>query len=173
MWKPIQGFEGLYEVSDGGRIRALRGKTPRLLKINKTVAGYPHVGLVKCRESAKKRHWYSVHRLVAAAFIGPCPDGYVVNHKDENKANNAVSNLEYVTRRENNIFGSRIDHIASLTRKPVIRIGKDGGLKAYKWAGDAAKEFGCSISCIQRAALGLAKTAKGYYWKYASTKEVR
>lgn len=173
MWKPIQGFEGLYEVSDGGRVRTLRGKTPRILNINKTVAGYPHVGLVKKGESAKKRHWYSVHRLVAAAFIGPCPEGYVVNHKDENKANNAVSNLEYVTRLENNTFGSRIDRIANLTRKPVVRIGKDGGLKIYKWAGDAAKELGCSISCIQRAALGLAKTAKGYYWKYASTKEVR
>lgn len=172
MWKPIQGFEGLYEVSDGGRVRSLRGKTPRILNINKTVAGYPHVGLVRLGESSKRRYWFSVHRLVAAAFIGPCPEGYVVNHKDENKANNVISNLEYVTFRENNIFGSRIERIANSTKKPVVRIGKDGGLKVYKCAGDAAKEFNCSVSCIQHAALGITKTAKGYFWKYASNKEI-
>lgn len=171
-WKPIQGYEGFYEVSSEGRVRSLRGKKPRLLNINKTVAGYPHVGLVKRVDGLRRRFWYSVHRLVAAAFIGPCPDGYVVNHKDEDKANNLVSNLEYVTRRENNVYGSRIERISSLTRKPVVRIGKDGGLKVYKWAGDAAEELGCTISCIQRAALGLVKTARGYYWKYASSKEV-
>lgn len=171
MWKSVVGYEGLYEVSDFGRVRSLRGKTPRVLRVNKTSNGYIHVGLVGRGGAKNRRRWLSVHRLVAEAFIGECPEGREVNHKDENKANNCVSNLEYVTRSENINYGTAKCRRAHKLMKPVVRIGSDGSLKVYRCIGDAAKEMGCSSTGVQLAALGINKTCKGYFWKYARNKE--
>jgi hypothetical protein len=65
---------------------------------------YPRISL---ETPSRKRHFY-VHRIVAAAFIGPCPEGYEVNHKDGNKNNAAVSNLEYVTPRQNAVHAVNV-----------------------------------------------------------------
>ena len=105
VWKPILDYEKLYEVSMSGRIRSLynyRGKyhilKPRLKK------GYLQIGLRK----NNKRCWYSVHRIVAKTFI-PNPDNLpCVNHKNQNKLDNSVYNLEWCTYHYNNIYGDRI-----------------------------------------------------------------
>jgi HNH endonuclease/NUMOD4 motif len=103
IWKPVSlpDFEKDYEVSSQGRIRRVtrcKGqKDPHLLKNEVIRNGYFRV----CLHNDKGRTKVLVHRLVALAFIGPIPEGLQVNHKDGDKVNNSVDNLEYVTLQEN------------------------------------------------------------------------
>lgn len=95
-WRPIAGTDGLYEVSSLGNIIVNRDGERR------AVADYDSEGYrILTIIVGGRRASHSVHRLVAAAFLGPCPDGMQVNHKDLNRANNHVSNLEYLTISEN------------------------------------------------------------------------
>ena len=104
-WRQITGYEGRYDVSNLGRIKRIIGGqgtyANRVLKQSKNGVGYLQLKLSK--ENTNK-HYY-VHRLVATAFIGPCPEGKQVNHKDGDKTNNRPENLEYVTP-HNNILHS-------------------------------------------------------------------
>lgn len=111
-WRPV--MDGALEVSSAGKVRR-PGKG--LARAHDTVAGYPSVS---CRIEGKGRE-FLVHRLVAAAFLGPCPDGKEVNHRDGDKRNNAMDNLEYVTRSENVRHARTIDH-SRITREhcPVM-----------------------------------------------------
>jgi predicted XRE-type DNA-binding protein len=96
-WLPIRGYEGLYEVSNAGRVRRVAG-----FEKHKKIKGrlltacldgkYLNLSLFK---EGKKRS-YNVHKLVAEAFIGPCPFGKEADHKDGNKLNNFASNLQYL-----------------------------------------------------------------------------
>ncbi len=99
IWKPIS--YGYYEASNLGRIRrSVEGKRTfvgKVLKIQHSTR-YPHVILSLGDRRLKQ---VSVHRLIADAFLGPCPVGMVVNHKDLNKTNNSETNLEYVTPKRN------------------------------------------------------------------------
>lgn len=105
-WKDVVGFEGVYSVSNLGRIRRDRGGsgivTGRIFRNVYDTNGYPIVSLQYIPNN-KPRKTYTIHRLVAAAFFGPVPKGLQCNHKDGNKANNRVSNLEYITPRENTL----------------------------------------------------------------------
>ena len=100
IWKPVPGYEGLYEASTLGNIRnAING---RVLRQSNHRQGYKLVGLHK----DKKLKTHTVHRLIAKAFIEN-PNGYnEVNHKDENKANNNIENLEWCTRMYNVHYGT-------------------------------------------------------------------
>lgn len=102
-WKPVVGFEGLYEISCVGTVRRpldmASKRAGRVKKPEPASAGYPYVHLF--RGSGKARTCVGVHRLVAAAFIGPCPEGMEVNHKDADKKNPRASNLEYLTHQQN------------------------------------------------------------------------
>lgn len=107
-WRPIEGYEGLYEVSSEGRIKSCRRTTitasgkrhavpERILKHDIDSYGYHHVGLHK----NGREKTFAVHRLVALAFI-PNPDNRpTVNHLDGDKSKNSVSNLEWTTHKEN------------------------------------------------------------------------
>lgn len=110
IWRPVIGYEGLYEVSSYGRVRGLdrfdgRNKiTGKILSVNYEKNGYCSVALSKYGNM--KRH--KIHRLVAQAFI-PNPDNLPqVNHKDENKENNRVENLEWCTAKYNINYGNRL-----------------------------------------------------------------
>ncbi len=100
-WRSVIGFHGQYEVSDSGVIRRVgngRGSVSgRVLTQSDHAQGYKVVSLWVSNKSSTQL----AHRVIAAAFLGKCPEGYDVNHKDGNKHNNAVSNLEYVTRAQN------------------------------------------------------------------------
>jgi hypothetical protein len=95
-WKPVKGYEGLYEASDSGDVRRIRGgrgaSAGRLLR----PVSNRHYLKVHLSRNNKVEQLY-VHCLVAAAFVGERPAGMHVNHKDTNKLNNSVANLEYVT----------------------------------------------------------------------------
>lgn len=107
MWKDVEGYEGLYQVSNYGRVKNLERKIPyrfglrtipeRILKNCENEYGYLYVRL--CKETNSKK--YKIHRLVANAFIENPDNKKCVNHKDGNKKNNCVDNLEWVTHSEN------------------------------------------------------------------------
>lgn len=121
VWKSIKGYEGIYEVSNMGRIRTYRKKdgwvgykatdTPRLMSVISHGNGYLYVTLSK---DSKTENRY-VHRLVAEAFIGAIPQGHVINHLDYDKTNNCADNLEIVTQKEN------VGHSRSKMCKPRKR----------------------------------------------------
>lgn len=110
VWKGVIGFEDLYEVSSEGRVRSkdrlyidsvgrVTKKAGKYLKLTNTASGYLKV----CLSKENKKYYKVVHRLVAEAFIGSIEGKLYVNHKDLDKVNNKVENLEWVTPRENNI----------------------------------------------------------------------
>lgn len=105
IWKDVIEYEGLYQVSNLGRVKSLNynhsGKE-RIMKQARDGDGYYCVLLYK----SGKRKRFSVHRLVAQAFIGPIPKGLVVNHINECQTDNRLENLEICTIRENSIHGT-------------------------------------------------------------------
>lgn len=123
IWKDVPGYEGFYQISDFGRIRRVKAgigaKYGLILKpgIDTRATHNPYARIMLYNGSAKTRKRFQVHRLVAAAFIGPCPDGFDVNHKDGDPTNNKASNLEYL---------SRIDHDKH-TRNVLKRSNKNIG----------------------------------------------
>lgn len=108
IWKPIEGFED-YQVSNFGRVKSFKLNREKILK-HGISSNYYVVGLCNNSKVITKQ----VHQLVAIAFLNHKPDGYklVVNHKDFNKLNNHVSNLEIVTSREN----TNLKHIKSSSK---------------------------------------------------------
>lgn len=100
-WRPFPGFECQYEVSDKGRVRrigpGLGARVGRILSQHPGSWGYLHVGVWKNNKGFSR----AVHRAVTEAFLGPKPKGLQVNHRDGNKPNNSLENLEYVTPKEN------------------------------------------------------------------------
>ena len=114
-WRDVVGYEGLYMVSNCGRVKSLKfsnGKREKIMKLSDRGNGYLRVSLSKDGES---KH-YNVHRLVAIAFI-PNPDNLpYVNHKDECKTNNNVDNLEWCTVEYNNTYGTAKERQAEKLR---------------------------------------------------------
>ena len=122
-WRPIEGSEGLYEVSSYGRVRSLRRNI--ILSPKKEPMGYLRCNLYL----NKNMKTFSIHRLVAQAFI-PNPDNLPqVNHKDENKTNNSVENLEWCDAKYNNNYGTA-----------RIR-SRDTKIKNGYWTGLSYKEY--------------------------------
>ena len=176
-WKEIPGLPGYYQVSDQGRVATLKHGF-RVYRPEKTKTGYYQV----CIE--RKR--YKIHRLVALAFV-PNPDGLPqVNHKNENKADNRVENLEWCTQQYNNTYNGRHTKCAEKIKKSnTIRSGKpinqftlDGEFVAsYPSAWEASRQTGFTKQGIMIACHGgqMRKNKwvntlqyKGYIWKYAN-----
>jgi hypothetical protein len=100
-WREVAGFEGYYEVSSEGEVRSAmrrKGSKGGVLKAGTTKDGYKLVSLWRDGRGLS----CNVHRLVAAAFLGPCPAGMEVRHLDGDPANNVAANLRYGTSSENN-----------------------------------------------------------------------
>lgn len=188
VWKDIEGYEGLYQVSNYGRVRSLNyGCTGqvRLLKPSKDKYGYLNITLCKNR----KPKVCKVHRLVAIAFISNPLNLPEVNHKDENKENNFVwvnddgsidfkkSNLEWVSTKQNINHGTRNKRVAEKLRgifinradlsKRVAQYTLDGTLVAiYPSAHEAARQTGFNRGSISLCCRGECKIYKGFIWRY-------
>lgn len=164
IWKPIPNYEGLYEVSNLGRIRSLYNYRKYNVLTQNIKRGYYQIGLRK----NGIRKWYQVHRLVAQAFI-PNPDNLPqVNHKNENKLDNEISNLEWCSVSYNNMYGSRLKRIKEKVVKPVYQYDLNGKLiKKHESLVDATKSMGLkSLSSISLCCSGKYKTSNGYKWSY-------
>jgi hypothetical protein len=111
LWRSVCGYEGYYSISNLGQVRrdgrARSARVGKILRPQTHANGYLVVGLWR----ANKRKLMRVHRLVTEAFLGPHPDGYEVNHKDADRGNNRLSNLEYVTRSQNLRHASKLGRL--------------------------------------------------------------
>ena len=166
-WKDIEGYEGLYEVSDQGRVRSLNyhhtGRV-QLLKPQMNTWGYLHV--VLCKDG--KRKFCRLHRLVAQAFLVNPLGLPELNHIDENKQNNCVDNLEWCSAKENSNHGTRNARIAAAKNKPVEQRTKDGRLLTT-WPSlmEAWRQTGIDYANISNCCNGKLRSTGGYVWRYA------
>lgn len=165
-WRDIEGWNGLYQVSNDGRVKRLKGhrcKEEHEIKLRTNNRGYVMAALW---DGGKVKN-ATVHRLVADAFI-PNPHNLpCINHKDENKANNNVDNLEWCTYSYNNAYGEKapIKQAAITKRKIVEQYTLAGEFVAeYISTREAKRQTG--IRHISEACNGTMKTAGGYKWKY-------
>lgn len=169
-WKNIKGYEGLYQVSSEGRVKSLERKDclgrivkERILKTAPNAQGYPIV--VLC--AGGKQKMFKVHRLVCQAFHKNPENKPCVNHIDENKTNNAASNLEWCTYEENNNHGTHNERVAKANSKPVGQYTLNGELiKIWPSPCEAGRQAGFDRGTISNVANGKRKTHKGFVWKY-------
>ncbi len=166
-WKDIAGFDGLYQISNFGSVKRL-GRNERTLK-PRMCKGYETVCL--CKNGI--RHNRRINRLVALAFISNPENKPEVNHKDGNKRNNSVSNLEWCTSSENQIHAMRTGlnpmlKNNSVLSKPVDMLSKSGELlRTFPSFKEAERQTGISRRNIHSCCTGgRCKTAGGFVWKY-------
>ena len=124
-WRPVKGFEGLYEVSNLGQVKSLnynRTKGTKILKLGMGTNGYLRVNLYKNGKGYAKK----VHRLVASAFIPNIDNKPQVNHIDGDKTNNRASNLEWVTGKENinHAYNTGLHVITEETKRKISEAHK-------------------------------------------------
>ena len=164
MWKDIKDYEGKYQINTTGQIKNSKGKILLGYINNK---GYQMVHL-RTKESNKL---HSVHKLVAQTFIPNPKHLPEINHKDENKLNNAVPNLEWCDGTYNKNYGTRNKRISNTkinntyNTKPVICIETK---VIYKSTREAERQTGIDNSQISAVCNHKKnyKTAGGYHWKY-------
>lgn len=170
IWKDIKGYEGLYQVSNLGKIKTVKGNKTRKLQYDNQ--GYAHILL--CKNNTPKR--YKVHRLVAEAFIQN-PNNYpFVNHKDEIKSNNNVDNLEWCNAKYNANYGmTQIKRINTFkkqktkpfTKRKVIQYDYEQNfIKEWQSINEASRKLGITKQSISECCRKLRKTTGGYIWEY-------
>lgn len=158
IWKDCKGYEGLYQVSNQGRVWSVKGQRYFTGSVNNR--GYYATTL-----TAKngKRKTEMIHRLVALAFLDN-PNNYPqVNHKDENKLNNCVDNLEWCDAKYNINYGTRNDRMAK-TQSRKVRCVETGII--YDSIKEAEEQLGLSHGKITMVCQGKRKTTGGYHWEY-------
>jgi len=184
IWKEIEDFDGVYFVSNYGRVKSIDRliirsdgvhiqTKGRVLIPRPATNGYMFVNLSKNGKSKN----YSIHRLVATYFLNKIINKNEVNHIDGNKENNYVYNLEWCTRKENSAHASRNNlynpHCKGKfgglnpNSTKVIKFDKMGNvLKIYDSVTEAAEDVKCWRQEIGKCCLGKRKSAGGYKWKY-------
>lgn len=169
IWKDVVGYEGLYQISSLGRLKNRHGRI-----LNGNINDYGYLRAILC-DGKGHRKYIQIHRLVAQAFI-PNPDNKPqVNHIDENKINNVVENLEWVTVKENINWGTslqrRAEHqkITQKSKKTVYQYDKEYNLvTTYISCHEASRVCGIERTGIMHCCNGNPKfpTYKGYIWRY-------
>lgn len=162
IWKDIPGYEGLYQVSDYGRVkRSFKNGKENVLsgKIDKD--GYTWVILSK----NQRKKYVHVHRLVADAFIPNVENKPQVNHKDRNKQNNSANNLEWVTGSENMLHTFATGR--KIHRRPIVQYTRNMEVVSF-WNSirEAGRTLRISESNINACCHNRFPTAGGYIWRY-------
>lgn len=176
-WRDIEGFENLYQVSNKGNVRSLgrtiltnRNGTPyyksypaKLKKLSKDSDGYYQTTL----SIDGKNKTYKVHRLVAQVFVPNPNDLPMINHKDEDKTNNCVENLEWCDAKYNSNYGTATMRRANKRSKKVMML-KDGNVIAiYPSLAEMSRLTGFSAGEVSQCCNGKLEQGYGYTWKYA------
>lgn len=165
VWKDIKNFENLYQGSNWGRVKSLERidcighhRKERILKPKKDKYGYFQVNLWK---NGKKKT-FTVHRLVAEAFI-PNPNNLpCINHKDECKTNNNVNNLEWCDNKYNNAYGTRTERCC----KPVLQYDLEGNfIREWKSTAECGRN-GFIQQTVAACCRGELKKHQGCIWRY-------
>ena len=178
IWVDIEGYEGIYQVSNLGRVKSLERSVrnninggerivkERILKLWSDKGGYL---LITLCDKNRVKHKERVHRLVAKAFI-PNPDNLPqVNHKDECKTNNCVYNLEWCTNEYNQFYGTKQERSKknNNTNKQIVQLTLEGELVKIWDSIREANRNGFNRSCISECCNNKRqRTHKGYKWMY-------
>lgn len=158
LWKPISGYEGIYEISTCGTVRRTDGKYGGNITPYLTNSGYLQVFLRRPREKRIHKH---IHRLVAEAFIPNKENVMVVNHKDGCKTNNNVQNLEWVTPSQNQMHSTyTLNNNMGFGKTRVKCVETQ---KIYPSISEAERDIG--VSGIYRCLHDIQNTCGGYHWK--------
>jgi hypothetical protein len=175
IWKDVSGYEGIYKVSNLGNVKSVdhtvtiisphyyNGRTMFIkgkdIALRNTKRGYKAV--VLCYEGSRKD--YSVHRLVAEHFLENPNNLPVINHIDENKQNNIVTNLEWCDQPYNVTYGTRAQKYSI----PIVQYDLEGNIiKEWQSANVAAKELNIPQSSINDCCRGKANKTHNYKWSY-------
>ena len=156
--KDIKNYEGIYGITSCGKVWSYKYK--KFLTPRKGSHGYLQVGLRRDGEIKS----YLIHRLVAMAYL-PNPDNLpMINHKDENKTNNCLQNLEWCDNSYNINYGTRNKRVSNSKKIPILQYDLNGNfIKEWPSALDVGKEVSGHIcDCLK----GRQKTAYGYLWFY-------
>lgn len=175
-WRDISGYEGLYQVSNLGRVKSLprmakskndsyRAVKEAILKHDVRYLGYHSVCLCKYNRKAN----FFVHRLVWSAFHGPIPKGMHVNHIDEDPTNNRLENLNLMTPKENTNWGTCIKRRSRTKKKPILQMDLYGNvIMGWLSSTDCMLETGMGKGNINMVCKGKRLSAYGFKWCYAS-----
>ena len=162
IWKDIEGYEGLYKISNTGLIVSLhynKSNKQQILKYGLDKDGYLQVNLSK----NGKQKMYKVHRLVGKHFIDNPNNLPQINHKDECKTNNIWTNLEWCDNKYNNNYGTKNDW----NKKAIIQFSLDFKyICRYDSIKEASKKLNKNHSHIVQCCKKQRKTAYGYIWRY-------
>ena len=167
IWKDISGYEGLYQVSNLGRVKSLprKGTRTRKERILKELTSRKYLSINLYKDGQLKT--FTIHRLVAEAFIENTNNLPEVNHKDENKLNNIADNLEWCTRSYNINYKNRNKKAAEKLSLMVMQFDKQFRLiRIYDSLTEAYKETKIPYSNICKCCKRERKTAGGYFWRY-------
>lgn len=151
--RDIKGYEGLYAISADGKVYGYKRK--KFLTQHPIGRGYLKVSL--CKDGEMKN--FLIHRLVAEAFLSNPNNLPQVNHINEDKSDNRVENLEWVSAKENDNYGTRNKRIS----KPIYCIELK---KRYESLSEAAKDLDLDTGAISRVCQGKANHTHGYHFEY-------
>lgn len=167
MWQPIVGYEGIYEINRRGEVRRVKSGYISRGYIGRD--GYRRISLTVNGKTKP----YLAHRLLAIAFIPNPLNLPCINHKDENKANNSLDNLEWCTYRYNLNYGTHNIRANETRKKPILQFSKDGAfIREWKSVTDLRNETGMDITHVSSCCRGKRKSANGYRWQYKNEKEI-
>ena len=159
IWRDIEGYKGLYQISNKGRVKSLKWGKERILKLHDDGHGYYQI--ILCNDCVRKT--FKLHRLVALAFI-PNPNNLPeINHRDENKKNNCVENLEWCDRVYNINYGTRNERIS----RKILQYSRSGEfIREWPSALEVERILGIANSHIIDCCRGKYKSAYGFVWRY-------
>lgn len=182
IWKDIEGYEGLYQISNFGRVKSFcKSIAGKIIIQHLSCKGYYSVHLYKNGHMKN----FTVHRLVAIHYIENKNHFPFINHKDENKLNNCVSNLEWCSPSYNTKYSfnlhpewpgnlskskkGKIRGAYKKTRKPILQYS-DGGklIRAWDSCAQINRELHFHGWTVSECCRGNRRTAYGYKWRYAT-----
>lgn len=164
-WKDIEGYEGFYQVSSFGRVKSLYFNREKILKLSSS-RGYQQITL-HLRGEVKTK---PIHRLVMEIF-NPINDmnNYDINHKDENKTNNRIDNLEWMSHKDNCNYGNRNKKVSNKQRNDIKKSIPVKCLETqtiYPSIREAARATGLDVPAIANTCKGIYKATHGYHWEH-------
>ena len=180
IWKDVVGYEGLYKVSNKGNVYSVERRSAIGRKcggrILKPINARGYLRLMLCENGMRKQHY--VHRLVAQTFIPNHNNHLEINHKDENKKNNCVENLEWCTREHNNNHGTRNEKASQKLSKRVKAVNVETGeVTIFKSTREAGRK-GYTQEYVSSACRGVYRSGstgkligdgyvyRGHRWSY-------